>query len=114
MNVLGWSLFGAGGLLLFFFAIIGVDSGLGNVTNIAGTLTGVATMISGAVFVVGDRIERAIKGYQVSSSISSTKRKEGETQEGETQEDESIPLWGWAVIAAGFVLLIVLGETVGP
>ena len=109
MNVLGWSLFGAGGLLLFFFAIIGVDSGLGNVTNIAGTLTGVATMISGAVFVVGDRIERAIKGYQVSSSISSTKRKEGETQ-----EDESIPLWGWAVIAAGFVLLIVLGETVGP
>lgn len=68
MDVLGWGLFAVGALLLILFAFIGIDVGGIAVTNLAGTLTGVATMISGAVFIAGSNIEKALGGR---ASISS-------------------------------------------
>lgn len=58
MDVLGWGLFAVGALLLVLFAFIGIDG----VANLAGTLVGSAMMISGAVFVAGLRIEKALQG----------------------------------------------------
>ena len=54
MNVLGWVLFAFGVVLLFFFGVVGLDSGPfidGRIGNLPGMLVGSALMISGSVFV---------------------------------------------------------------
>ena len=60
MDNLGWGLFAVGTLLLVIFAFVGVDVGGGSVMNLSGTLVGSAMMISGAVFIAGGRIEKAL------------------------------------------------------
>ena len=113
MDVLGWGLFAVGGLLLFVFAFIGLDSEFGNVANLAGTLTGVATMISGAVFVAGDRIERSIKGARTvreADPVSDTQH-ESETKK-ETGIDRNEQITPWRLVAAIVAVAVLIGVLV--
>ena len=60
MGTFGWILFGLGALLLFVFGVVGMDSGYGNVSNLAGLGVGEASMISGAIFIAADYIRSGI------------------------------------------------------
>lgn len=110
MNILGWGLFAVGGLLLFSFAFIGLDSGGGNVANLAGTLTGVAMMISGAVFVAGERIERAVRGGGSEHKVSPTENTEPTTApETETSKSGGSGIVViWIVATAGLIALLAI------
>jgi hypothetical protein len=83
MNILGWGLFGLGSLLLFIFAFVGTDVGLGigGVANLAGTITGSAMMISGAVFVVGSKVVGALNAQSETGLQITSQEEKGMTEE---------------------------------
>ena len=58
MEVFGWFLFVIGSLMLLFFAFVGLEGGI---TNLAGDIAGMALMVSGAVFIVGGRLETILE-----------------------------------------------------
>ena len=110
MGVFGWLLFVFGAFLIIGSAVIGVAAGTIRVTNLAGTLTGVGLMISGAVFVVGDRLERVFKPSAVAP-------KEREIEEKEREDDITTePTSGAldkAIMAASFGLVaLIMGAMV--
>jgi len=51
MLVIGWILFTSGFLLLFFGSFVGVNIGGTRLMNLSATISAVAFMISGAIFV---------------------------------------------------------------
>jgi len=114
MDVLGWALFALGGLLLFFFAFVGLDTGFGNVANLAGTFTGAASLISGAVFVAGSRVEKAInslsKARPMKSSGIEDNENDGSIEVGDEQEKNNL-MWGWVVVVIFLLGMLVLGAT---
>lgn len=74
MKAFGIVLFGAGSILLLVFAVIGISAGQnvsnigGNVTNLAGDIVGLALMLSGAIFIVGGRLEEILLGKKLQVS----------------------------------------------
>lgn len=136
MNILGWGLFGLGSLLLFIFAFVGIDVGLsiGGVANLAGTITGSAMMISGAVFIACSKVVDALQsqpetGLQISSQeevvdtlkgqpekhlqiisqekmgmTDKEKREHAEKKKKEKDDEKRSLLIVLAIIVAGFIL----------
>ena len=110
MGVLGWGLFALGRLLLFFFAFVGLDTGFGNVANLAGTLTGAASLISGAVFVAGHRVEKEIKNISKERSIKPYKREDNSDEESTGEDDgHEIVVWAWVVVFIFLLGVLLLG-----
>jgi len=60
MDDFGWFLFGIGVLLLAVFGVIGMDAGNVRVANLSGMIAGMSCVVSGAVFVIGGRIEKRL------------------------------------------------------
>ena len=56
----GWFLFGLGVLLLVVFGVIGMETGNLRVANLSGMIAGMSCVVSGAVFVIGGRIEKRL------------------------------------------------------
>ena len=110
MDILGWGLFAIGGLLLFFFAFVGLDTGFGNVANLAGTLTGAASLISGAVFVAGHRIEKEIKNLSKERPIEPSKSEDNSDEEStEVGDGREIVVWAWVVVFIFLLGVLFLG-----
>jgi len=60
MDDFGWFLFIIGVLLLVGFGVIGMETGNLRVANLSGMIAGMSCVVSGAVFVIGGRIEKRL------------------------------------------------------
>ncbi|MCT4576612.1 hypothetical protein [Donghicola sp.] len=60
MRVYGYVIAASGTVLCFFFSVIGIETAVGRVANLPGTLVGVGAMISGSVFAAIGELKTAL------------------------------------------------------
>ena len=101
MGTFGWILFGLGALLLFVFGVVGMDSGYGNVSNLAGLGVGEACMISGAIFIAADYIRSGIttNGTKQQTNADTDSFSEPQIQKAEQKKDTQSSDWRFTIIS---------------